>query len=236
MKKLASSLSIVPLLLVGVGSAQAADLNPPVPGNFTNVYGFSSPGGATNGVNVTIAGGVANFDFIPSVLGADGEYDVDTATGAFAEFANVSGIIQDFTLPFPIAPGAPVATPIATFLNLDGVAAPDSVFDLTTTFGPTFTETASGTTVTFDFAGVFRQLGADPLDLDGVGSISATFAGETQASILAAAQTDSGITTPNSGTFIVEFVEPPNVPEPTTLVGLAAVAGSLALTRRKKKQ
>ena len=238
MNRTIASTAVVSLLVAGVGSAQAADIKPPIGGVFTDVYAFSSLPGAANGVNVQITGGTAFFNFIPEspVPGADGQYDVDLATGAFEEFAGVPGIIKDFSLPFPLAPNQPVATPITTFLNLDGTAAPDSVFDLETAFGPVFTQTATGTTVSFDFAGLFRQTaGANIADYEGTGTISATFIGLSPADIIAIAQSPDGITTSDSGTFTLQAE---SVPEPNALLGLAtlaAFAGVRTLSSRQRK-
>ncbi|MEA5509997.1 PEP-CTERM sorting domain-containing protein [Crocosphaera sp. UHCC 0190] len=220
------------LLVMGVGSSQAADLRPPIGGPFTDVYAFSSIPGSGNGVNVKIVGGTAFFDFIPDGFGADGQYDVDLATGAFAEFGSVPGLIKDVSLPFPLAPNAPVAIPITTFLNLDGVAAPDSVFDLTTAFGPVFTTTATGTTISFDFAGVFKQTAGDIANFNGSGTISATFIGLAPEDIIELAQRPEGITSSQSGTFTLRAEA---VPEPSALVSLAAFAGAGTLLNRKRK-
>lgn len=242
MKKLIGSLVALPLLTAGVvvggSAAQAADIVLPVPGPFANVYAIASPPGAVNGVNVEIIGGTAFFKFIPPPTGLN--YSTSLATGAFTQFGLLPtpGIIQDFDLPFPLGgiPGVTVtAKNIPNFLNLDGVAGPDSVFNLTGVTTPQFTTSPVSTSVSFGFLGDFVQTppGGVPGTYKGSGTISATFIGLTPANIIALAmRPGQGITTSWSGTFTLVT----SVPEPSSVAGLIVFAGvSTMLLKRRQK-
>jgi PEP-CTERM motif len=238
------SLATLPLVAAGAvltGSiAQAADIGAVAPGSFANVYSISNLAGGGVTLKITGAPGseTASFDFFPPVAGGFGGYNVGFSTGAFAGFTGLTGSILDAgPLPFPIAPDTSIAVNIPHFLTLDGPAggpapAPgtgNDFFDVTELLSPTFSVISTGTLVEFGVRGNFRA--ADGRVLSGTGLLQATYVGLFgEAAIVAAARSANGITSTNSGTFDLTV----NVPEPSTILGLAFV-GASALVLRKRK-
>jgi hypothetical protein len=238
------SVATLPLIAAGAvltGSiAQAADIGAIAPGDFANVYSISNLAGG--GVTLRITGSpgseTASFDFFPPAGGGFGGYNVGSSSGAFAGFTGLTGSILDASnLPFPIAPDTSVPVAIADFLTLDGPAggpAPipgtgNDFFDITELLSPTFTTISTGTLVEFGVRGNFRA--ADGRVLKGSGLLQATYVGIFGENAIAAlARRPEGITTANSGTFTLHI----QVPEPSTVLGLAFV-GASALVLRKRK-
>lgn len=237
-------LSATALLAAGSGAATAATIGP---GNCVNCLQIATGSGAgASSVNVSIMdnappgagpGDFVTFDFMPGTF----NYNTTGASGPFASFAGLQGTVNDIVgLPFilPANPYAGPPLPINNFLILDPPGAPNppsadggDTFMLTEIFQPSFTDGANGAIFRADVRGMFMS--DDGTAYNGTGIFSATFDGQTVAEVLAAATAPGGLSTSWSATF---SKSDKIVPEPGTLAGLAALAGSMVLLRKRQKK
>lgn len=236
------SLATLPLMTAGAilsaNSARAADLVAPVPGGAaTNVYSFNSIPGTGNGVNVAIIPGVTEtFSFLPASPPNAFNYNVNSASGAFAEFLGTTGSIIPITLPSPLL-GIPEVTiidipDVVGFLSLDGSLASND-FDLKAILAPRVTEDALGTVIVYTGIGTYRNTSG--LQFDGSVRFPIIYEGLTFAQVLAQAVLPEGITSSFSATGTAFSVpEPSTVPEPATVAGLAFVGASALFIRKRK--
>lgn len=193
---------------------------------------------ACTGVNIGTCYG--RFTFTPE-FPPDKNHEVDTIFGAGfnAAFVGTDVGVKNFILPFPIAvpltdpfedvssPPVGVAGVISEWLTFDD----DNFFDLKQVSQATFTQ-LPGPVMSGAFAvnGIWRN--EDGSTYKGLGLISASFSEfGTQDALLAAATQTGGIKSSTAGNFRFEIIP---VPEPTTITGLAFIAGSALLLKGKK--
>ena len=178
-----------------------------------------------NGSVKVTRNGMFDFDFFPTA-GGTGEIDISpfTGTGGLVGFAPGPGSIKDLSLPFMGV--------LDEFLVLDpGAMDGEDSFKLEqVTFPATFADTTFGSSVTINVAGTF--LSDTGLELPGTGVFTAQFIGQSVAQVQNTLNTGGELNTTFSASFEAENA---SVPEPSTMAGLALVAGFGTFLTRKKK-
>ncbi|GBF82085.1 PEP-CTERM sorting domain-containing protein [Aphanothece sacrum] len=248
----------------GVSSAQAAVLIPPPPtstaaftpignvgtagavvkllnANKCPVVGFSGLCNSSGGNQGAGFAEVTTFDLLPPSGSGYGTFSVNNSQPdeEINVFSNATGgRIKDFVLPYfgtGTLTNLNVALNITAFLDFDpnnGDAVTDT-FDATELSSIVFISTSPNSALAqFSFNGFYHiQTDSGVQKFQGTVNLSQPISGVNTAGVITRARTANGFTTSYSGQTSVS-----QIPEPATLAGLAAIAGSALLSGKLKKK
>ncbi|MEH2050541.1 PEP-CTERM sorting domain-containing protein [Nostoc sp.] len=169
---------------------------------YTGKFTFDGDGTTANITNTGV-------DFLTN----PGRIELGLKSGDFS--GDSLGNIYDFL--------TPLGTPSTLFIDLDPIGNGGKELSLTSILGPTFDTVFGGSTISFNFRGLFED------GSQAIGNIDfTTFDFDSKESVSAAYTAGTTI----RGSF--KGVTVSSVPEPATLLGLGAVGAVMVMSRRRK--